>query len=602
VEHRESEGIRPESLIPDILRAYPQTRLVFDRYGLKGCGGPEGPPETVAWFAGVHGVDLDTLLAELREAASRPAPQTPAPVEPSRADTIYRPFFGTAAAIGVGFGALWGALVLAVMGITGEMQFAVPYGWILAHAQAMLVGFVVLMAMGFSYQAFPRFKHTELRAAEPAMTSLYLVVAGLALQVVAHLWVPPPVFQEEGLGAPLWALAAGTAGAGLQAAGVLLYVVIVLGILRSGKGPEPHDPLIVASLLWLLLSSLATIPLFLHWGTVTDADLFVRRVGRWNAALRDAQIFGFAGQLILAVSLRLFPHAYGFVPPSPAWTRRLLVGWNAGVLAAVVASPLALLSHDPVWNGVLWAAYLLLALLLWGHVRATGILGRTTQGDRSLKFLRAAFLWGLVGMVMILAFPLYLRATGQSFSHNYYAAYRHALLGGFVLLMIIGVASKVAPNLAGVERGRVHPLTLAFLLLNVGNALRIAGQILMDSAAAQPGGLLAAVGGFLQWGGMLLWAEDLWRILRGRPEAAQSPPVSPGPKAVALGPQATVGEIVAAHPATLEVFLRHGFAPLRNEHFRNTVARTITLEQACEHHGLDLDELLRELRRTLGEE
>ena len=41
----------PETLIPDLLRAPPQTRAVLDRYGLRGCGGPLGPMESLDFFA-----------------------------------------------------------------------------------------------------------------------------------------------------------------------------------------------------------------------------------------------------------------------------------------------------------------------------------------------------------------------------------------------------------------------------------------------------------------------------------------------------------------------------------------------------------------------
>jgi hypothetical protein len=37
-----------EMMLPDLLRIYPQTKGVFDRYGLRGCGGPGGPVESIA--------------------------------------------------------------------------------------------------------------------------------------------------------------------------------------------------------------------------------------------------------------------------------------------------------------------------------------------------------------------------------------------------------------------------------------------------------------------------------------------------------------------------------------------------------------------------
>src|SRR5215813_4108793 len=67
-------------LIPDLLRAAPQSRAVLDRYGLRGCGGPMGPVETLGFFAKAHDVPLPRLLAELEEAAHA-APPAPTPVD-----------------------------------------------------------------------------------------------------------------------------------------------------------------------------------------------------------------------------------------------------------------------------------------------------------------------------------------------------------------------------------------------------------------------------------------------------------------------------------------------------------------------------------------
>jgi hemerythrin-like domain-containing protein len=55
-------------LIPDLLDASPQVRPVLDRYGLRGCGGPKGPRETLGFFANAHDVPIDRLLGIIEEA------------------------------------------------------------------------------------------------------------------------------------------------------------------------------------------------------------------------------------------------------------------------------------------------------------------------------------------------------------------------------------------------------------------------------------------------------------------------------------------------------------------------------------------------------
>src|SRR5262249_54908286 len=67
-----AEWIDERVLIPDLLQAAPQVRPVLDRYGLRGCGGPKGPVESLGYFAKAHDVPLPILLDELRGAAARP--------------------------------------------------------------------------------------------------------------------------------------------------------------------------------------------------------------------------------------------------------------------------------------------------------------------------------------------------------------------------------------------------------------------------------------------------------------------------------------------------------------------------------------------------
>jgi hypothetical protein len=170
----------------------------------------------------LHNVPLQQLLDELNEAArqSLQGGETTVRFEPTLADTIYQPYFTAAAFLAVVFGALWGAVSLAVMGITGGMQFAIPYGWLLAHGQTMLGGFVVLMAMGFAFQAFPRFKHSELQLPHLALAALPLLLLGIALQTFAHFFVPLPIFQTAQpaihWSLPRWALVIGTLGTFLE--------------------------------------------------------------------------------------------------------------------------------------------------------------------------------------------------------------------------------------------------------------------------------------------------------------------------------------------------------------------------------------------------
>jgi hypothetical protein len=88
-------------------------------------------------------------------------------------------------------------------------------------------------------------------------------------------------------------------------------------------------------------------------------------------------------------------------------------------------------------------------------------------------------------------------------------SHRHAYTVGFATMMILGVASRVVPILAGVDSDRVSRLWGPFILLNVGCVGRVLLQVLTDffPAIAFP---LVGLTGFIEalalgWRGMELW-------------------------------------------------------------------------------------------------
>jgi hypothetical protein len=173
------DTITDETFLPDLVALSPSTRAVFDRHGLHGCGGQLGPREQIGWFARLHGVPIDELLSELRDAAKLSS-STVVEFSPSIADIIYRPFFLAGIVTVLTLGCMWGAINLLTIGLTQNFS-SVSYSWVLAHAHAMVFGFVGFFIMGFAYQAFPRFKHTTLWRPRLAFSALPLMIAGMGL-------------------------------------------------------------------------------------------------------------------------------------------------------------------------------------------------------------------------------------------------------------------------------------------------------------------------------------------------------------------------------------------------------------------------------------
>ncbi|MBI4600369.1 MAG: DUF1858 domain-containing protein, partial [Planctomycetes bacterium] len=221
-----------------------------------------------------------------------------------------------------------------------------------------------------------------------------------------------------------------------------------------------------------------------------------------------------------------------------------------------------------------------------------GILHLRAEKDRSVKFLRAAYAWLFVSLFLLILFPAYLALLGHGFSHAYFGATRHAVTVGFISLMIVGVASKVVPTLNGVPAAALPGLWAPFILINVGCYFRVVFQILTDfTPAAFP---VAGSSGVLEVAGLGLWGVHVARVLAGRYRFALAGGFAGGAPARA-SPEHIVGWLTRVAPETIPVFERMGFTAITNRLLRETVARTVTVRQACALKGIEEAKLLEAL-------
>jgi hypothetical protein len=201
--------------------------------------------------------------------------------------------------------------------------------------------------------------------------------------------------------------------------------------------------------------------------------------------------------------------------------------------------------------------------------------------------------------VPIYNFGIFMPLTGSHipFSHAFFGAYRHALTVGFIMMTIVGVSSKVVPTLSGVDVRRAASLWPTFVLLNVGNTMRVSFQIATDFTPHAY--TIMGLSGFIEVVGLSLWAYEMAKNMRVgmRIEAGVAAPV---PISLAIAPDTRVGDVLNRYPQSLDVFLKHGFTPLSNPVLRRTMARVVTVEQACRREGVDMDVLLAELRSFTG--
>jgi hypothetical protein len=164
--------------------------------------------------------------------------------------------------------------------------------------------------------------------------------------------------------------------------------------------------------------------------------------------------------------------------------------------------------------------------------------------------------------------------------------------------MIVGVAAKVVPTLNGLDSSRLSGLWLPFVLINVGCLIRVVGQTLTDfTAVAFP---VAGVSGILEVTGLALWGGHLCLIMAGRQNSRTSatrvslPPLSERD----ISATDTVAAVLDAEPQLLGTFLAAGFTQLASPYARQTVARVVTLQQACQRTGRDAGQFIAELNRA----
>lgn len=432
--------------------------------------------------------------------------------------TIYRPFFVAGLATVLTLGCVWGAINLLTIGVSQNFG-SVSYSWVLAHGHAMVFGFVGFFIMGFAYQMFPRFKQTTLWKPRFALLALPLMAIGIVLQTIAHLMVPSSVSM------PLELIAAA-----IQFAAVAIFVFTIVKTMRGANKPEVYDRFVYAALGWLVVSAIANPFIFKAFEFPANREQLLFNLATFNIPYRDVQLVGMAVVMILGVSLRYLPHNYGRPQPMKAWRDFLFWGLNGALIIGSVSFIAGMMGHNHWLLLFQWLCGVALLAIALGTPRQFRLFGAVPDAkkDRGLKFIRAAHVWFIIATVMLVLVPLYnfgvympLTGSHVPFSHAFFGAYRHAITVGFIMMMIVGVSSKIVPTLSGVELRRAASLWPTFILLNLGNAMRVSFQIATDfTPHAYP---IMGISGFIEVVGLTLWAYELVRNMRaGRQTSKQT--------------------------------------------------------------------------------
>ncbi|MGI9101278.1 MAG: NnrS family protein [Terriglobales bacterium] len=492
--------ITESTSVADIVKAVPGARTIFDKHGLHGCGGAHGPSEPLSFFAAVHQTDLRDLLAELNDEAARPQPGIA--YQETLQDFIYRRFFKAGIAIVLTVGALWGAVNLAQIALGRNFLQLHLVQSIHAHAHAMIFGWVGLFVMGFAYQSFPRFKNTTLWRPDLANLSFYLMLAGIFARMSAELLIST---------AP--GLALGFFAAVVELISVALFLLIIYRTARQSIAPHnPYEKFLAASFFWFFVQAILSDVFFFAKATAVGQQQLIRRIALLDGPLRDIQLLGFTALIIAGVSQRFVPHVYGLQPPRKDRQQMIFTIMNAALVLNIISYVAVLTTGNLAWGLGLEIAYLMMPV--WAVLLAIqlGVFRKPSQPDRTFKFIRAAYVWLIIANAMMPFFLVYGILTRQGFAHAYMGAHRHAFTVGFISTMIMGVAARVVPILAGVDARRLSNLWGPFLLILAGDAGRVVLQIATDfyPRVAYP---LVGLTGFIEVTALAWWGIGLWRVM-----------------------------------------------------------------------------------------
>jgi len=327
------------------------------------------------------------------------------------------------------------------------------------------------------------------------------MVAGIVARVIGELGQPA-----------IWAVGLAASSAVAEVFAVTLFLLVLHRTARQSLEPRnPYEKFMGAAFLWFFVGTVLSHVFFFAKLTAGGQEQLIHRIALIDGPLREIQLLGFAAFIIAGVSQRLVPTIYGF-PASPRGRRSWIFGlMMASLLLNIASYVLFLTTRNRMFGIGLELAFILMPIWAVLLVRQINLFATPERPDRTLKFIRAAYVWLLVSAAMMPFFIPYGILTKQGFAHAYLGAHRHAFTVGFISLMIMGVSAKIVPILAGVDARSLRSLWGPFLLMNFGNAARVSLQLATDfTPAAYP---LVGFTGFIEVMGLTWWGIELWRTM-----------------------------------------------------------------------------------------
>jgi len=461
-----SQAITPSMSIREIRSRYPSTIPVLEKFGLAECGGEEGPDEPLAWFATVHRLPLDEILAEVRGAALRDSEAKPPAARSSGPSKFpFSPHFLLGSLfLTLTLGATTGMVNLLRIGSGAE----VPLSHKQIHGHTQVLGFAALFLMGIAYHAMPRILGVGGGPPRTSKLVFWLMFFGVILR---------------NAGQPLGFFAAGRAmsllSSALEVAGGILFSLFVFTLLRRASDGKygKKDPLLrfvfagnVCLIAMLVIDALQGLWLARHPetslpGSLTEPFYFA---GLYGFLL--AWIYGF-GNRVVSLFLGVGPARKG-TPEAALFAQAAGVAVYLATFLPGVPGPAALIGRDAGMALVALSAIVYLAGcgFLWRKAAAPAL---SVRGAPTVA-IRLAF--GSLGVwaVLELAGITVARLTAFPAQNPWWNdAARHAFTIGFVTLLIIGMSFRIIPVFSGKRLWSPRLAYATYALILLGVAMRL---------------------------------------------------------------------------------------------------------------------------------
>ncbi len=558
-----------------VLATYPGTASVFEKHGLMGCGGTAGPDERIDLFAVIHRVDVAQLLAELNDAVERPSPHDTRPAL-EQAAPVYPAFLKAALVATMTLGATFGAYnLLVIHWALGPIPAA--HTW--THAAFQLWGFTLLFIMGVSYHALPRFFSVNLQIPALARSTLWISIAALLLVTWGRF--------DEALPAAVPALGAGAA---LQFLAVLGWAIVLSATWRhAAPGPDLFQPFLAAGTLWWLVAAALLAAgagsAAWHGGTAWAAD--------WNEAVYAAALYGGTLGWIQGMFLRTGPVFLNLPPTRPRTVA--LAFWTGQIGAALTTLGGAMIGHaraELLTDAGLLAAGASVAAFVVGVRPFSSRGGELTPRDREfVRLVRLAF-GALVLFAALAVSYAGAELAGRTPERLVYDGMRHAFALGFVTVMIVAMAGRIVPIFGGAD--------LRWPVLRAWGGYLIALSLLLREAEVAVAWLgapwllnVSGASGIVAAAGVCAASFSILGTLHAASRLDEEPIA---PATIPIAADVNVARLIAAHPEALPILVEAGFTPLANPVLRRTLARAVTLREACRMRSIDLEGILERLR------